>query len=332
MLFPFFSGIGLEAAKLLAIINPSNRIFVVARTLEKAKVAKDSVVECIPKDKRKEHSDNVIPLECDHCSLESVRRFNRNLRRELDDSYSPSKWEHNGIDALCLNAAILLADEPVPSFTEDGLEVTFQTNHLSPFLIANLTVDLINPSGRVVFSTSGLHLRQELNFDGMIDLHEKKARKGFEMMNGADFHFKKAYAASKLCNVATCVELNRRLQKRGATATCFSPGLITTSGLFRRQPLKGDTIAMIHSQEVLRKEKTVRWGGGALVFMAIADEVGKMGGQYWRDADSYAGNHAQYGKEFGPSAISDKQVRKDKRDLLWLLSCQLAGIPARLQD
>jgi protochlorophyllide reductase len=323
-LFRFRSGIGLDAAKLLAIINPINRIILVARTREKADAAKEAVVAVIPVEHRKQHGVNVIPMACDHRSLDSVRNFQLDLRRKLDESYHPSKWKLNGIDVLCLNAAVLQKNDSKAEFTEDGFEVTFQTNHLAPFLIANLAMDMINPFGRVVFSTSGLHLQQKLVFDGMVDPKTREAQRGFEMMDGSEFHYKRSYSASKLCNVAICFELNERLRTRGAIANCFSPGLMTTSGMFRHQAGKGDSITAIHSKDVLRKEKTVAWGAGALVYLAIADETGKQGGQYWRDSDSYAASSARYGVEFCSSSISDDH---EKRQMLWQLSCQLTGIP-----
>lgn len=324
------SGIGLEACKLLAMMNPTNRIVLVGRNQDKADIAKETVVEsvwpaCVEREK---YSMNIIPLECDHCSLSSVRSFSEELRRKLDESYHPSKWVLNGIDVLCLNAAVLQPNDSKAIFTDDGFEVTFQTNHLAPFLIANLVTDMMNPGGRVVFSTSGLHCAQKLAFDGAIDLATGTLRKKrFEMMDGSEFHFKRSYSLAKLCNVAICVELNARLRRQHVIANCFSPGLMTSSGLFRNQPRCGDSIATVpHVKEVLMREKTVQWGAGSLVYMAVADATGEHGSQYWRDAESFAGSSAVYGKEFCPTFISDENVDENQRETLWTLSCQLTGI------
>lgn len=296
------------------------------RNLQKANQAKQDVVSVLPPEQHSLYSMNIIPMECDHCSLTSVRNFRIDLKRQLDESWHPSKWKFNGIDVLCLNAAVLQPRGSKAEFTEDGFEVTFQTNHLAPFLLANLTVDLLNPFGRVVFSSSGLHLFQKLNFDGMIDAETNQTRESFEMMNGKPFDYKQSYAMSKLCVVGVCLELNQRLQSRAAIATCFSPGLITTSGLFRRQPKSCEPIYAAHNKDALRREKTIQWGAGSLVYMAIADASGKEGALYWRDAESFAGPAADYGKEFCPMPISYEHLSQEQCHTLWELSCKLTGI------
>ena len=320
------SGIGLYAAKLLSRSDPLNRIILVARNSEKAASAREQVVSVLPKNGK--YDENIIALACDHSSLESIRAFAPTLRAKLKETYRVEKWAMNGIDVLCLNAGVLVAQDSQAEFTEDGLEVTFQTNHLAPFLITNLIHDLINPGGRVVVSTSGLHLAHKLNFDGIIDEDTGEARKGFSMMDGTKFHHKQSYAISKLCNVAFCLELNRRLRSRGVVANCFSPGLMTKSGLFRNQRSSTNLASTIHNKEVLLKEKTVQWGAGALVFMAIADAAGERGGEYWRDADSVDGPFARYGSEFCPTQVSEEDISRDEMQSLWEVSSSLAGIPS----
>ena len=58
------------------------------------------------------------------------------------------------------------------------------------------------------------------------------------MVDGGAFDGDKAYKDSKLCNVLFTRELSKRLSASGAkgvTVNCFSPGLITKSGLFRNR-------------------------------------------------------------------------------------------------
>jgi NAD(P)-dependent dehydrogenase (short-subunit alcohol dehydrogenase family) len=324
------SGIGLEAAKLLALMNPIHRIVLVARTLQKAKAAKEAIMALFESTEKALVTENLIPMECDHCSLSSVRTFITELRRELDESYNSSKWAENGIDGLCLNAGVLQPPDSEPAFTEDGIEMMFQTNHLAPWLIASQTIDLINPKGRVVFSVSGLFLRHQLKFDGMLDNNnDGTPRKWFRTMDGTDYDFKKAYSLSKLCNMAVCMELNERLRPKDATSTCFSPGLMTTSPLHRNQPRSSrDIITTIHlAPEVIHKlEKTVLWGAGALVYMVTAEASGNQGGQFWSDRTCPIGSAAVYGKEFCPTYVPNDHIRQEQRETLWKLSCHLAGI------
>jgi NAD(P)-dependent dehydrogenase (short-subunit alcohol dehydrogenase family) len=309
----------LYAAKLLALLNPLHRIVVVARNQEKANFARDQILPLLPDDDF--YRENIIALACDHASFQSTRNFRHNLRTRLNETYNTSKWAMNGIDVLVLNAAVLCARDSPPQFTEDGIELTFQTNYLTPFLITNLMTDLLNPGGRVVLSTSGLHEQAKLRLNGILG-NDGNARKGFEMVDGSSFHYKQSYAISKLCTVALCGQLASRLAKRNIVVNCFSPGLMTSSGLFRNQK-DGE---MFHNQSVLAKEKPVSWGAGALVYMAIADETGKRSNEYWRDADSTLGDRSVYGLHFCPTRITDNYVDACTRDLLWHLSCQLTGL------
>lgn len=303
-----------------------HRIVLVCRTEERALYAKEQILQVLTKNIAEYCAENIIPIACDHSSFDSVRQFNTLLRKRLDETYTASKWLCNGIDVLCLNAAVLMARDSEAKFTQDGLEITFQTNYLAPFLIANLTMDLLNPGARVVLSTSGLHCRTKLDLGGVIDPQTGRARKGFEMPDGRSFHYKESYAVSKLCIVLLCAELDRRLRKRGITVNCFSPGLMTESGLFRNQLQCGGSREVCKNPDALTKVKPIGWGAGALVYMATADETGKQSGYYWRDPDSTLGWHSEYGKDFYGSCILN-QVDRHAVEQLWKLSTELVGLP-----
>lgn len=325
------SGIGLRAAQLLAQLNPLNRLVLVCRSQEKAEFARDRVLPVLSSsqgDSGKTTSsidDHLIPLACDQTSLDSVRNFVKELRRKLDETYRPQLWSHSGVDVLCLNAAVLCAEGSEVTFTPDGIETTFQTNHLSPFLIAYLTKDLINPCGRVIFSTSGLHLRYKLDFSGAVNPESSRTKKEFEMLDGSRFRYKESYSISKLCNVATCAELQNFLEPRNAISACFSPGLMLDSGLFRHQHASKHPVPEEYREAVMRKAKTVEWGAGALAYMCWADEPGKCGAQYWRDETDEACN-AVYGKHFSSTSISTETISMEARKQLWHISADLAGI------
>lgn len=320
------SGIGLAAAKLLAMNNPLHRIIIACRSQESANLAREEVLAFLPDDDY--HHENVISLECDHTSFVCIRKFNDMLRRRLNETYNPNKWIYNGIDVLCLNAAVLVPKDAHPQFTKDGFEVTFQTNYLAPFLITHLIMDLINPGARIVFSTSGLFEHVQLkNLNGILDSETGCIRKKFVMVDTSPFHYKSSYAMSKLCLVALCAELVRRIPKhRRITVNCFSPGLMTKSGLFRNQDYLNDCEIPMHSKNILQKEKPVVWGAGALVYMVIGCETGKRNGEYWRDADSTLGWDSKYGQHFCPMNI-EHYVDLETSQKLWQLSCELVGMP-----
>lgn len=383
--FYISSGIGLEAAKLFAVINPTNRLILVARTMEKARFAVTQVELELETYRKKEGipshlvtdplyldwTVNLIPLACDHTSFDSVRSFNQNLRLQLMLTYRGHKWALNGIDVLCLNAAMLAPGDLNPQYTEDGIETTLQTNHLAPFLMTSLLADLITPGGRVVVTTSGLYKMENLhNMEGLEKLakdsclprelstmrkedqsrsttsplhtpspspsptedsssSDESAMPCTDMIDGTEYHHKKSYALSKLCNAAFCVGLNNSLQgrKNGTFAVCYSPGLIRATGLFRNQC--ESSINWHENPDVLKQEKSVLWGGGALIYMSISDEVARIGGShYWGDAWSFTGSNARYGKEFSPAMIKDENFTSEEIEKLWLLSQQLVQIPS----
>jgi NAD(P)-dependent dehydrogenase (short-subunit alcohol dehydrogenase family) len=277
----------------------------------------------------------LIALACDHCRLDSVREFCAQLQRALDDTYRPDLWTHRGIDALCLNAAVLLPEKDAtsqPTFTQDGIETTFQTNHVAPFLMLNLLHSCMNPNGRVVFTTSGLHLQcSTLDVSGAYDpATQQLRREKFGMLDGSEYHYKRAYTVSKLCNVATCHELYQKQQQRqtlkskGVVPICFSPGLMLGSGLFRHQDLH---VVQQHlsSTQCMQQAKSVEWGAGALVYVALSDRAGRCPDVYWSD-ESFMGCSASYGKEFRPSPLTKAVMDDGRRKQLWDLSVQLAKL------
>jgi NAD(P)-dependent dehydrogenase (short-subunit alcohol dehydrogenase family) len=315
------SGIGLYASKLFRLVNPQNRLILVARNQIKAEMTKMEVESVSPEGSR------IIAMSCDMTSMASVREFTKNLRQLVLPSLGKS--EHSllgGIDVLCLNAAVLVSGDAEPSFTEDGLEETFQTNYLAPFLIVNLIHDLINANGRIITTTSGLHIGPRFaNFQGIVDVATGKPKKCFLMVDGSEYDYKKCYALSKLCVTAFCLALHRKLESRKIVSNCFTPGLLPTSGLFRHQKKK--IVSFFHDAD-----ETIEWGGGALAWMALADDPGRRGGQFFRAPMGSSRCGGTYGREFCSSPVSKEACNQLNQELLWKLSAQLAGIPDDLID
>jgi len=113
------------------------------------------------------------------------------------------------------------------SVTGDGFETTFAVNHLAPFLLTNLLLDLLRHSApsRVVTVTSTAFRRGRIDFD---DLQAERSFSGV-----------RAYSQSKLANVLFTNELARRLEGTDVTANCVHPGVVrgTALGHGERFPL-----------------------------------------------------------------------------------------------
>lgn len=278
-------------------------------------------------------NENVIPMACDNTSLSSVREFCTALRKHLyhikTRGGNSSTMGHNqgGIDVLCLNAAILLGEDSQAEFTEDDIEVTFQTNHLAPFLMANLLYDLINAGGRVVVTSSGLHAF--CGFQEFRGCHlGGKATKRFEMINGEEFNHKQCYATTKLCNVAFCFALNRRLRSKNAKAVCFTPGLIPSSGLFRYQK---NWMATAMKKQAVGMDDTMEWGGCMLAWMVLSDRVMTNDPEmetstYWRAPLGISKRGGKIPDDLYQTPVNEAALDSRNQELLWRLSSDLVGV------
>jgi len=112
------------------------------------------------------------------------------------------------IDVLINNAAAVFAEREL---TPDGLEKTFAVNHLAPFALTNLLLDLLRaaPAGRILTASSEFH-------SGELDFSNLQGQRQYNWFG--------AYRRSKLCNILFTYELSRHLAGSTITANCFSPG------------------------------------------------------------------------------------------------------------
>ena len=112
------------------------------------------------------------------------------------------------LDVLINNAGAIFARREL---TVDGIERTFAVNHLAPFLLTNLLINCLSaaPAGRIITVGSESY-STSLDFDNL------QSEKGH--------NFFTAYLRSKLENILFTYELARRLDGRGITVNCLSPG------------------------------------------------------------------------------------------------------------
>jgi NAD(P)-dependent dehydrogenase (short-subunit alcohol dehydrogenase family) len=295
----------------------------VARNYEKAAQAVKDVSDV----SQSAHNDmkRLFPVVCDHASFASVRKFCQDLKEELR-SESEKTGHQVGIDLLCLNAAVFLGEDSDAQYTEDNLELTMQTNHFAPFLIATQLFEWINPGARVVVTTSGLHALPETtfgNFEGVFDWTTREVKSKFEMIDDTPFNHKRSYATSKLCNVAFCLALNRRLKNRGAKAVCFTPGLIPTSGLFRHQKRWHETYLKEHGASIA---ETDDWGGILLAWTAYSDKAAEIGGSYWRAPFGISNRGGKIPDDLYVASVNEEAEKVSNQETLWEISCKLTSM------
>lgn len=136
--------------------------------------------------------------------------------RDLADTVAS---DYDQLDVVYNNAAAYF---DTGALTDVGVERTIAVNHLAPFVLTNRLRDHVESvGGRIVTTSSAIHRRAAFDLDA------------FESV--ADYDGMDAYALSKFANVLFTVALADRLED--ATATCFHPGFIPGSGLYRNGSL-----------------------------------------------------------------------------------------------
>jgi NAD(P)-dependent dehydrogenase (short-subunit alcohol dehydrogenase family) len=158
---------------------------------------------------------NAHPRTLDLASLASVRRFVDEL------------GETPPLGAIVCNAGIQIVS--ATTFTEDGIETTFQVNHLAHFLLVTLLLDRLGPDGRVVIVSSGTH-NPDLRTGMPNPSYTTAEQLAHPRPDDAPAEGRRRYTTSKLCNVLFAYELARR---DGVTVNAFDPGLMPGTGLAR---------------------------------------------------------------------------------------------------
>lgn len=188
------SGIGKATATGLARLGAT--VVLACRSLERGEATREEI-------RSRTGSHEVEVMRVDLASLASVHAFAAGFRERFPT-----------LHVLVNNAGIY---SPRRLLTADGLEMTFQVNHLSHFLLTGLLLDRLRDGApsRIINVTSAAHFRGIMAFD---DLSLSRRYGGL-----------RAYAQSKLANILFTHELARRLQGAGVTANCVHPGLVRTN-------------------------------------------------------------------------------------------------------
>ncbi|NIM94198.1 MAG: SDR family NAD(P)-dependent oxidoreductase [Anaerolineales bacterium] len=236
------SGIGLVTAKELARMGAN--VIVVGRDEARG-------VNAVSEIQRETGSKDVEHMLANFASQVEVRR----LAGEFTS-------RHERLDVLVNNAGTYLL---MRRESDDGLEMTFAVNHIAPFLLTNLLLDILKSSApsRVVNVSSGSHLRAQIDFD---DLQMKKRYNGM-----------KAYGRSKLANVLFTYELARRLGGAEVTSNALHPGFVITN-------MGSDNGPLIHffARLFMRlKGIPTHEGAQTSIFLASSPEVKGVSGKYF---------------------------------------------------
>jgi NAD(P)-dependent dehydrogenase (short-subunit alcohol dehydrogenase family) len=155
------------------------------------------------------------------------------------------KRRHDRLDVLVNNAGAYFTTRQESA---EGYEMTLALNHLSPFLLTHLLLDVLQASApaRIVTVSSDAHRQARIDFG---DLQSRKGYRGF-----------RAYSRSKLMNVLFTYELARRLAGTGVTANALHPGFVASNFGRNNGDLAGVGMAVVSacSRSARRRARGLR--------------------------------------------------------------------------
>ena len=188
------SGIGKATA--LGLARMGATVVIVSRGEEKGEAALADIIA-------KSGNRSIELMLADMSSQDSVRTLAGDF-----------KARHERLHLLVNNAGVYLTRR---NTTVDGLESTFATNHLGPFLLTSLLLDLLEASApsRIVNVSSDAHNGAKIDFE---DLQGQKKFSGWH-----------AYGQSKLAMILFTHELAKKLDGKGVTVNSAHPGVVRTN-------------------------------------------------------------------------------------------------------
>jgi NAD(P)-dependent dehydrogenase (short-subunit alcohol dehydrogenase family) len=267
------NGIGKAAA--LALAAKGMHLVLTARNMELAERVRQEIISTTG-------NPDVDIVECNLASMLSVMACCREVQE---------KYDH--LNILINNAGLWESERKL---SRDGIELTFAVNHLAPFLMTNLLLDVLKRSGtaerrsRIITVSSAAHARGTINF------HDLEGKQSF---NGIY-----AYAQSKLANILFTKKLARLLQGEHVTANCLHPGVVDTN-IFNNFP---KIFQVVGRWFMLTPAK----GAETTVYLATSPEVERITGEYFDKKQARRSSKQSYNE-----ADADK---------LWEISKQYVGL------
>jgi NAD(P)-dependent dehydrogenase (short-subunit alcohol dehydrogenase family) len=186
------SGIGKALVEDLA--KTDNTVVIVARDADRGNAVLKEIILAT-------QNPNVDLQLCDLSILSSVR----NLAQILQSRYKK-------INLLINNASVYKRRRVT---TVDGFEEMFVTNHLGPFLLTNLLLELLEAA--VQGNSSARVLNITAPSTAQLDFDDLQGEKKFNSLN--------AFGATKMANLLFTFALARRLENKRIRVNAIHPGL-----------------------------------------------------------------------------------------------------------
>ena len=198
------SGIGKALIEDLA--KTGQAIVVVARDADRGSAVLNEITSAT-------QNPNLDLQLCDLSVLSSVR----NLAQILNSKYQK-------INVLINNASVYKRKRVT---TVEGFEEMFATNHLGPFLLTNLLLELLQAGVQENGSAHVLNITAPSTVQ--LDFNDLQSEKKFNSLT--------AFGATKMANLLFTFALARRLENTGITVNAIHPGLARSSLMKESFPL-----------------------------------------------------------------------------------------------
>jgi len=250
------SGIGKATAIGLAKMNAT--LVMLCRDKERGESAQKEIIDFTG-------NNNVDLFLCDLSSQKEIRKFAIEF-----------KEKYKNLHVLINNAGVMLSKKDL---SVDGFEMNFAVNHLAPFLLTNLLLDLLKKSApsRIINVGSAAHRMGKIDFEDL----QRENKKG-RLMG--------LYGSSKLAMTLVSYELSRKLEGSNVTVNVIHPGFINTNlGRDRSSTSKGFASKFFKSPEI---------GAETSIFLASSPEVEGITGKYFTKKKEKSSSKKSYNEEY----------------------------------
>lgn len=225
------SGLGREVARRLAADGA--HVIVHGRNVERGEALVEEIASA--------GAGSARFYRADFASFAQVREFAEAIVRDYDR-----------LDVLVNNAGFGSAPDDERLLSEDGHELRFQVNYLSPFLLTRMLLPLIRESAPARIVNVSSLAQQPIDWD--------------DVMIENDFSGRRAYAQSKLAQVAFTFDLHEELAGTGVMINSLHPATYMPTGMVQRLGIE--------------PRATIDEGAVAVLQLVRSDDI--EGGQFFR--------------------------------------------------
>jgi NAD(P)-dependent dehydrogenase (short-subunit alcohol dehydrogenase family) len=271
------SGIGKATA--LGLAHTGATVVMVCRDRARGEEAQREV-------QMKSGNDAVDLLLADLSSQQSIRQLAESFRQ---------RYQHLHVLINNAGAGFSQRRESV-----DGLEMTFAVNHLAPFLLTNLLLEVLQNSApaRIINVDSDNHRFVRLDMRDLQLQHR--------------YGFLRAYGRSKLALLLFTYDLARRLHGSGITVNAMEPGPTATNFGQRDSGPVARMLLHFISSRFGSPEK----GAKTSIYLASSPEVETITGKYFVKSV--------------PRRSSARSYDESLQRQLWEESAKLVNLPAQI--